>query len=493
MSVATSATPRKGVLGASRKSLEPWIKDEVLYYPHQTEAIRNLARQRSFLLADEMGLGKSLQAITVFAIDIALKKSSKCIVVCPATLKGNWIDEFDKFSRVPAVMLDGTPKTRIKQLEEFNLIHGPKVLVTNYEQVVAHLDEFNELGFDIAIYDEAHYLKNHKAKRTQACMKLRANRNFMLTGTPMLNRPDELWSLLHMIDPQEPRLKKYWSFVNRFCAQGGYTGREVVGIKNQRELNDLVNRYMTRRLKKDVLDLPEVQIIERRVDLLPQQKKLYNEVLNELQLTVPDDPEPMQIENALTKLLRLKQIVGTTEPFTGEDHSAKLDLALEDDMEIIENGHKVVTFTQFRSVQAAYQRRLEDKGVPVWILNGDTPKAERPEVVKQWAGSARHGVLLCMLQVAGVGLNMTAASHGSFLDKLYTPGLNKQAIDRLHRIGASSLHPVQIREYKARGSIDTRIDEILRGKSTLVDGTIDNTDASWKKQLLKRMMASGGV
>lgn len=477
-------------LGAPRKSMEPWIKDEVLYYPHQTSAIRKLASQRSFLLADEMGLGKSLQAITVFAIDIALKKCSTALVICPATLKGNWVDEFEKFTGIHAEMLDGTPAKRNAQIMAFDDRKGPKVLIVNYEQVVSHLEEFNNIRFDVLIFDEAHYLKNPRSKRTKASMGLSARRRFFLTGTPMLNRPDELWSILHMIDPVDPIYKKYWTFRNRFCMMGGFNNKEIIGAKNQNELNDRLNRVMTRRLKKDVLDLPEVQIIERGVDLTKEQKKLYNEVLNELKLSIPSEPSPMEIENALTKLLRLKQICGTTLPFTGEDHSAKLDLAIEDDEELISNGNKVVTFTQFRDVQRAYERRLRDRNIPVWILNGDIPIADRQGIVKAWE-KGETGVLLCMLQVAGVGLNMTAASHGAFLDKLYVPGLNKQAIDRLHRIGASSTRPVQIREYKARKTVDVRIDQILAVKSKLIDSTVDNEDAGWKKNLLKKLMESG--
>lgn len=433
----------------------------------------------------------SLQAITVFAIDIALKKSRTAIVICPATLKGNWLDEFDKFTRIHAVMLDGAPAKREIQINEFDAHAEPKVLIVNYEQVVAHLDRFNSMQFDVAIFDEAHYIKNPKSKRTKACLSLRTTRNFMLTGTPMLNKPDELWSILHKIDPAEPVFKKYWSFVNRFCMRGGFGGKEIVGVKNRSELNNKLNRYMTRRLKKDVLDLPDVQILERRVDLLPEQKKLYNEILNELKMTLPDEPNPVEIQNALTKMLRLKQVCGTTASFTGVDHSAKLDLALQDDIEIIKSGEKGVVFTQFRSVQEAYEKRLRDAAIPVWILNGDVPIPERQGVVKDWASSGEPGIMLCMLQVAGVGLNMTAARHGAFLDKLYVPGLNKQAIDRLHRIGASSMHPVQIREYKARGTIDIRIDQILKQKTSLVDSTVDNDDSAWTNKLLQNLLKDG--
>lgn len=465
---------------ATRKSLEPWIKDEVEYYPHQIEGVRLLARRKSFLLADEMGLGKSVQALTVFAVDVKREWASTAIVVCPLTLKGNWADEIEKFTGFPYVLLDGTPKKREEQLLDFFAISGPKILIVNYEQVKAHLGALNTLSFDVAIFDEAHYLKNHKAQRTKACLQLYSRRSFMLTGTPMLNQVNELWTIMHRIDPIT--YPQYYSWVNRFCVFGGYKDKQIVGVKNERELTERVGEVMLRRLKSEVLDLPEVQIIERRVDMLPEQRALYDEVVNDMRLPRLGEEEPDDIENALTKFLRLKQICGTVYPFTGEDISGKLNLAEEDDIEIIGNGHKIVVFTQFRAVQETYTARLARYDVPIWQLNGSVPAGERQGVVKEWALTKEPGALVCMLQVAGIGLNMTAARHGSFLDELFVPGLNQQAIDRLHRIGQSSTQPVQIRKYITRNSIENRVQQILRTKSKLF-GEIIETDPDWKRKL----------
>jgi SNF2 family DNA or RNA helicase len=364
-------------------------------------------------------------------------------------------------------------------------------MIVNYEQVVAHLGQLDALKFDVAIFDEAHYLKNHRAKRTKACLDLHSKRSFMLTGTPMLNHIDELWSILHRISPRE--YPKYWAFVNRYAVFGGWKDKQIVGVKNEKELTERLQGVMLRRLKQDVLDLPEVQIIERRVDLLPEQRKLYDEVANEMRLPRPDDADPEDIENALTKFLRLKQICGTTLPFTGTDVSAKLDLAVEDDIELLSNGEKIVVFTQFRDVQAAYVKRLDGSGsYPVWQLHGDVPKETRQDVVNEWSRSSGPGVICCMLQVAGVGLNLVAARHGSFLDELFVPGLNKQAIDRLHRIGQDETQPVQIRKYICRNTIENRVQQILRVKSKLF-GEIVESDPEWKRKLYAALMEDESV
>ena len=471
--------------GVRRKSLEPWIKDDVEYYPHQVEGVRELSGRKSFLLADDMGLGKSMQALTIFAVDVKRGWSETAIVICPTTLKGNWADEIEKFSRFPYVVVEGNPNQRMRQILEFAGISGPKILVVNYEQVIAHKDVLESFRFDAAIFDEAHFMKNPTAKRTEACMELYSRRSFMLTGTPMLNHVNELWTVLNRIGAYD---KGYYKFINRYAVFGGYKNKQVVGVKNESELTELLNNFMLRRVKKDVLNLPEVQMIERRIDLAPEQRKLYDQVLNDLRLERFDRDDPDDIENALTKFLRLKQICGTTMPFSGQDVSSKLDLAVSDDTELLENGHRLVVFTQFRDVQACYSKRIaETIGAPVWELHGDIPKPHRQPTVKEWAQTQEPGVLVCMIQVAGIGLNMTAARHGSFLDKLFVPGLNQQAIDRLHRIGASETQPVQIREYLARNTIENRVNQILRTKKKIF-GEIVETDPQWKAKLLRLLM-----
>jgi len=484
-----------------RKSLEPWIYDTVQYYPHQVEGIRLLANRTSFLLADDMGLGKSLQALTVFAIDVVRGWAQTAIVVAPVTLKGNWSDEIVKFSSFPHIVLGVKenpdnpmkpkilmPAARRQQLEEFSKIEGPKILVVNYEQVVAHIKELNLMRFDVAIYDEAHYMKNPKSKRTKASLSLVTKRNFLLTGSPMLNHVNDLWALLHKIDPYA--YPKYWSFVNRYCVFGGYKDKQIIGAKNEKELTDRLQSVMLRRLKRDVLNLKEPQIIERRVDLSPEQVKIYNEVVNDMRLPRVGEETPDDIENALTKFLRLKQICGTTLPFTGEDHSTKLDLAIEDMLELRENGHKTVIFTQFRDVQQAFVNRALADGVPpdeIYQLHGDVEQHERQGIVKAWGASDKPTVIVCMLQVAGIGLNMTQARHALFLDKLFVPMLNRQAIDRLHRIGQDETQPVQVFEYICRKTIENRVNQILHVKSKLF-GEIVETDPMWKKKLYTAIM-----
>lgn len=483
----------------ARGSLEPYIPDSIEFYPHQIEGIRRMARMKSVLLADDMGLGKSLQSLTVFAIDVYMKFANSAIIVCPATLKGNWMQEISDFTTFKAVELgkgmrkDGkgsknlSAAERSKQIEEFRNIEEPKILIVNYEQVVSHVKELNSLAFDLSIFDESHYLKNHKSKRTKASMSLYTPRSILISGSPMLNKPDDLWTTFYRINPDE--YPSYWAFRQRYCVFGGYENREIVGIQNEKELTSRLQSVMIRRLKTEVLTLPKPYFLRRLVDLSPLQQKMYNEIVTEMRMTLPDDEDnPVDIENALTKFLRLKQICGTTATVIDKDESSKLDLAVEDAKEFASGGNKVVVFTQFRGVLESYKNRInaEIPGVPVFTLHGDVKIGDRQDMVRNWTNTKGPAFIICMLQVAGVGLNMTAAKHMQFLDKLFSPKMNQQAVDRIHRIGQSETQAVQIFEYIARDTIEKRVEDILRSKSKIFDEIIEVDD--WKKKLVKEVL-----
>ena len=482
---------------SNRGSLKK-IHDDITYFPHQLEGVRTLSGWPSFILADEMGLGKSLQALTVAAVDFETGKAESILVVCPASIKGNWGDEIEEHSTFTYEILDGTPKQRAATLAAFD----KDILIVNYEQVMSHVDELNSMGarrrgalgpsrgrgFDIVIYDEAQYMKSRTSKRTKATMGLKAARHMVLTGSPMLNQVNDLWALLHRVAPGE--FPSYWTFVNRYAVFGGYMDKQIIGVKNERELNERLQFFMLRRLKADVLDLPPKQHIPIKLDMHPEQRKLYKQAVEEMKIDNPSGLDPMEIENALTKFLRLKQICGTTATIPGhDDHSSKLDRAVEMIQEIIDNGKPVVVFTQFRGVLQALQARLLAAGIDWRTLHGDVPIPDRQPVVRAWTEDASRGkpqALICMIQVAGVGLTMTAASTCIFLDKLFVPKLNEQAEDRLHRIGAKDT--VTIYDLQMRNSIEQRIEKIIKTKNTIFGAVIDTDNSSWKQKLIAAIM-----
>lgn len=480
------------IVGAvnKRKALDK-IPDEIEYYKHQIDAVREMVRRSGTLLADEMGLGKSLTASTVAACAFQTGEINRVLIVTPASLKGNWFDELQEFTNFKMTIVpSGVSKAKRSEIISSFDVKKSNGLIVNYEQVIAHVDELNAIGFDFIIYDEAHYMKNRKSARTKACFRLRGPRHILLTGSPLLNQVDDLWALLHRIDPVE--FPNYWRFINRYAVYGGYQDKQIVGVKNESELRDRIKPYMIRREKKDCLDLPDKQYIQVKLDLHPQQKKLYDKALEEMEIPVPG-ADPMAINNALTKFLRLKQICGTTATIEGHpDHSTKLDRAVEMAEEIIGNGHPVVMFTQFRGVLAALAERLrvlKPLPIPCWQLHGGVPADDRRPTVKRWADAALEGhpgVLACMFQVGGVGLTMTAAQHVFLLDKLFVPALNEQAVDRLHRIGQTQV--VQVYEFMMRGTVETRIERIIKTKKTVFGQVVQSNDSEWKRKLIAAAM-----
>lgn len=482
----------------NRGSLEPWIKDEVEFYQHQVDGVKWLKTLKSFLLADDMGLGKSLQTLAVFGMHLweynkKYQRSARMLVVVPVNLKDTWDNEVHKFTRINCVKLEGTPKQRIKQLEEFNDMPDPKILIVNYEQVEPHLAALNALNFDVIAADEAHYLKNPKAKRSKSFSQLRAQRKFMLTGSPLLNNVHELWFLLDQISPGQ--WGTYWQFCQKYCVYGGFKNKQIVGVKNEQELIRKLNQVMLRRTKEEVLDLPPVVFTERLVQLTPLQRKLYNEVVDTMQLDDGSGDKPQAIDNALVKFIRLKQICGTTATVLadGTDESAKLDRALEDAIEIVSNGNKLLVFTQFRGVLEAYRRRLDAEfsdtskypgGVPIYEVHGDIKKEHRQPIVDKWSAHEGPAILLGIIKVIGVGFNMTAARYGQFIDKEFTPMLNKQAVDRMNRIGASLVHSVNILEYRCKDTAEARVEAILRSKKRTNDSIIEKNDAEFNAKIM---------
>lgn len=494
----------------ARKSMEPYLYDNVNFYQHQIDGARILARVPSFLLADQMGLGKSLQALTVFIIDVILKRARTMLVVCPVSLRENWADEIKKFTSLPYLLVGQMPSEKFSSgyktltgiardahLQLFLQEPGPRIVICNYEQVVSMINTINRCDFDFVVLDEAHLIKNPESKRSMATRQIRRKRAGLLTGTPLLNEVTELWPILNMIDPH--RWNDPAMFMNRYAQLGGKTGRQVTGTKNVKELNQALAGVMLRRMKNEVLTLPEPRIMQIKVDLTPQQRELYD-ALQEMRVLLDkngqpfkdDDGEDIVIENDLERFLRYKQICGSSATVEGhDDHSVKLDRAVEIAMETVLNGEKIVFFTQFRKIQELLSTRLRAAGIKIGELNGDVSPVRRQEIVRNWSAYQKPAALNCMIQVAGVGLNFTAARTGVFLDKLFVPGLNDQAIDRLHRIGQTETQPVEIYELIARRTVEERIEEILRGKRTNNKEVVEESKAF--QQVYRELLLSGGA
>lgn len=477
-----SDTARKPV---ERKMLDK-IHDDVEFYQHQVDGIRQMANMSSVILADDMGLGKSLQALTTAAIDFQRGWASHILIVCPTYLKDNWAEEIMLHTSFTFMVYKGNPKERTELRKTFN--HD--ILICGYESLRDDLiveqyarDGLKFMPWDILIVDEAHMVKERTSKRTKAVHDLPIKRVFLLTGSPVLNRPNELWSLLHRCDPTQ--FRSYWPFVQRYCVFGGFKSKQIVGTKNKIELRAKLSTFLIRRLKEDCLDLPGKSVIPIFISMGDYERKIYNDADADLKIVRPDGLSPMEIENELTKMLRLKQIAATPFCVGLEDKSVKLDKCMEmlEDFCLGENPEPVVVFTQFRGVMDAMRLRCDAAGIPLWQIHGDIKNDRRIPMTREWAESSQPGVLMVMLQMA-TGMNLTAASKEIFIDKLYVPKLNEQAEDRCYRIGQTK--KVMVYCLISKGTVEERIERILKSKRHMFKTLIEDVSA-WKELLLKEM------
>lgn len=484
------------------------IKDSVEFLPHQIVGVRKLARVPSFMLLDDMGLGKSLQALTVAAIAFEMGHARRVLVVCPATLKGNWAQEIEDHTNFTYTILDGTPDRRAKQIEAAD---ATDFLICSYEQAVNHVawtepvldkngkvrrrsrpegaNDIDAFAPDILIVDEAHMAKNRDSKRTMATMRLPGRRTFLLTGSPVLNQADDLWTLLNRVEPMT--FPNYWTYRNRYLVFGGFKGKVVVGVKNEAELRAHVDRLSLRRRFDEVFDIKQPVVVPVHVDLSDEQRRLYDEIKNEQRMTLPGELSPRDIENALVKFLRLKEVCGTTAAIDEAlgDHSTKLDRTVEIIVELIEAGEPVVVFTQFRKVLECLVDRLERRRIEAFQLHGDVPQKDRIGVIRQWnqACDITPSVICCMYQVAGVGLNMTRARKVVRIDRLFVPKLNDQAVSRCLRIGSDFSQAIQVFDITARRTVEQRIEQINKRKRKVADA-ISGDDPGWKRELVRAVL-----
>lgn len=443
-------------------------------YPYQRAGVDYLAEHPHSILGDDMGLGKTVQALV--ACDEHFRRNGGdpgegVLIICPNSLKGTWAREIEQWLQPEGdpsyQIIDGkNPAARRQQLED----HAPFVIV-NWEKLRL-MPELAQRKWYAVIADEAHRAKNRKAQQTQALWNLRAPIQLALSGTPIMNSPDELWPVLKWLYPKT--YTSYWRFFYEYVDSyevdyGGRRSKVVTGVRNPDKLRFELKDKLVRRTKRDVLDLPEKTRTVIPVELRPQQRKLYREAEKELFIEIEralgDDPseelraavesgdaQTLQylIEDGAARVTRLRQIASSPALLGGEDESAKYDAV----QEIVGDApHKqFVIFCWFKGAANQIAERLTKQGRKAEAMTGDTPDELRTDLVRRFqAGLVTD--LICTISTGGVGLTLTAADTCIFVERDWTPAVNEQAEDRLHRIGQRSAVTVLVLE--ATDTVDT--------------------------------------
>ncbi|MBA8824464.1 SNF2 family DNA or RNA helicase [Saccharopolyspora lacisalsi] len=453
---------RHGITGGdATDDADPADPVEAALRPYQRAGVawlRAAATHGGGVLADEMGLGKTVQAIAVLA-----RRPGPHLVVCPTSVLGNWARELDRF----APGIDVAFRTGSARNEGLDGLTTESVVLTSYGVLRGDADVLAKVGWDVIVLDEAQQIKNPDTRAARAARKLNARLRVAMTGTPVENRLDELWSLLAFTNPGllGPRAR----FRRRFAAAVEQRRSEAAA----RRLHEIVGPHVLRRHKSDVA--PELPAkIESTVvcELTAEQERLYRTSLEE----VLDSGLGSGIERrgrVLTLLTRLKHICNHPElahPTGGHlgGRSGKLDRVTEMLAEIVDSGERALVFTQYRETGELLAAHLGEEvtGRTVPFLHGGLSTTVREEMINRFQlDPDGPPMLLLSLRAAGFGLNLTRATHVVHYDRWWNPAVEDQASDRAHRIGQT--RAVTVHTLCTERSVEEAIADLHAGKRDL--------------------------
>ena len=415
---------------------------------HQKEAIEKLAGSRRFILADDMGLGK-----TTCTIIAALETGSKKIlIICPASLKINWQREIENYSDRPVYISEGK---KFSTESDFVIVNYD-ILKNFHDTTDKSKSLLDQSNFDLVILDEAHMISNPQAQRTKIINHFVKNikRVWLLTGTPMTSRPMNYYNLLNIIE--SPVAQNWMAYAIRYCQ--GYqfmAGRRkvwnVTGASNLEELRDRTSKQILRRLKEDVLDLPDKIISPVYLRL---KSKEYEELMGEYYDWFDNKKdESSSLTVQFSKLMKVRKVIA----------NEKTKQTIEFVENIIEQGKKVIIFTNFTdTLQTIYQHF----GKQAVYLDGSCSKPHRQHAVDEFQDNEKIRVFVGNLKAAGVGLTLTAAEVVIMNDLSFVPAEHAQAEDRAYRYGQKSNVLVYYPLYE--NTIEGAIYDILNRKKQII-------------------------
>jgi SWI/SNF-related matrix-associated actin-dependent regulator 1 of chromatin subfamily A len=454
------------------------VKDVVIDYEkysnrpplsHQKEAIQKLVENKKFILADDMGLGKTTSTI-IAALESGAKK---VLIICPATLKINWKREIENYSDRSIFIAEGK---NFSTEHDFVIINYD--IIKNFHDVKnKQVSQILSANFDLVVIDEAHYIKNAQAQRTKLINHFvkDIDRLWLLTGTPMTSRPIDYYNLLSLVD--SPVAKNWMAYVIRYC--NGYQFQagprkvwNVMGATNLEELRDRTSRQVLRRLKTEVLDLPDKIISPVYLRL---KSKLYEGLMGEYYdwyENKTDESSSLTVQ--FSKLMKVRQVIA----------EEKINDTIELAQNIIDQGKKVIIFTNFTDT---LNKIADHFGKQAVRLDGSTSKPMRQHAVDQFQDNEKITVFVGNLKAAGVGLTLTAAEAVIMNDLSFVPSDHSQAEDRAYRYGQKSNVSVYYPIFE--NTIEGAIYDILMKKKNIFETVMgDNIDkADFIEEVMNRI------
>lgn len=463
-------------------------------FPYQKAGLHFLENSGGrALIADEMGLGKTIQALSYLQLHPEYRP---VVIMCPASLKFNWRDECKMWLTTP-------DNIQILAGKEPCPLFGD-IIIINYDIIGTWEEALIAYNPQVVIYDESHYLKNPKAKRTASAIDVSKNVNhrILLTGTPVMNRPKELWTQLHMVNPTLYPNDKFASFkfLQKYCDAdyNGY-GYTFNGASNIDQLADELKYVMIRRTKDEVLtELPEklrtivhIPISNAKAyvnkeetfkkwyedEKIPEKKKADAERIKFLQAkieTISDLEVRARYEAELNELLG-KQYSFSMEEITRLEMlkqmtaQGKIKAAIDWTKNFLDSGEKLVFFATHKKVIDKFMKEFGDCAVKI---DGSVSQDARHDAVTRFQNDSKVKLFIGNIKAAGVGLTLTAASNVAFLELDWTPSAHDQAEDRCHRIGQENT--VNVWYLLAENTIDDYIFDMISNKREIINNIMDN-------------------
>ncbi len=471
-------------------------------FKHQIEGFNYGMENNKWLLADEQGLGKTKQAI-----DIAVAKKQSCgykhcLIICGVNgLKWNWKEEIKTHSDESSHILGEQTKhnswgdkvvigSNADKLADLENLTDDYFIITNIEslrykvetgnkirkhgKIVAEytypitdklLELCNSGEIDMIVFDEFHKVKNSASDQGEQILRLKTKTMIAMTGTPLMNSPIDLYVILKWLGYEH---HSFYSFKQHYCEMGGYGGYQIVGYKNLDELQTKLNDIMLRRLKDEVLDLPEKIYVDEYVEMGTKQSKIYAEVTADVRNNI--DKIKMS-NNPLSEMIRMRQATGYPGILSSEiTDSAKLDRMEELVDDAISNNKKVIIFSNWTQITDEVYKRLSSRYHCLQIT-GQTKDEERQIIVNKFQEDNNCKIVIGTTGAMGTGITLHAASVEIFMDEPWSKALKDQAEDRAHRIGQTK--NLTIYSLLTKNTIDEKIHAIVYKKGLLSDRIVD--------------------
>lgn len=467
-------------------------------YQYQIEGVKYGIDKRHWHLGDEQGLGKTKQIIDLARYLKEIQGVEHCLVICGvASLRWNWRDEIEthsdetykllgfRFRKRSNKLYDGGTKAKLEDLEEvpeefFWIIN---IEAFREEAIVKLLKKYHENGTIGAIFiDEVHKVKNPLSAQGKEFIKVMNTKNkndyrVTMSGTPLVNQPMDLFIIFKSLGYEE---NSYTAFKNHYCIFGGYMDREIVGYRNLQELKTRLKNIQLRRLKEDVLELPQKFPQTVYVDMYKEQEPLYKEVLAGLQ----DKIDLIMLSpNPLAQFTRLRQVVGTPQLVSSTvQKSAKLDKLVELVDEIASRGEQCLIFSNWAEVVQIIVDILKPYNAMGYLAKNKNLK----DTENSFKADKNKVALVGTIKLMGTGLTFNNSNNVIFFDSPWTGADKQQCIDRCHRIGQTN--DLNIYSLVCANSIDEKVEMIVRRKELLSQGIVDSGNIIRMQEIINMLL-----